>query len=173
MQDAHLRVVVPQGSLPETRRERVVIAPSGFEKPAAHPVEDRSQGIQRLLDAAELAQGPVEADGSLGRGRRLHERPDQLERLSRRIQEPISHEAQVLRPVEALGGMQRRGEALPQRGQLLGQARGQRRVELPLDPIHPLEGPEERPEQGGDSFEELRIDRHGFPPWTALSKTRT
>src|SRR5439155_23857756 len=63
------RVVGAQAARAQPLYERVVVAASGVEEPAAHGVEGRRQRIERLLHAREAAQRAIEIEGVVGGAR--------------------------------------------------------------------------------------------------------
>ena len=160
VQDPRADVIVAHGAVAETRHQIVVVAACRLEEPAAHGLEHRRQRVERLLDAREPAQRPVEAEQVVRRLRGVDEPGDQLEGLTRDVGEAVPHEVEVVRPRQRLEGAQRLRERVAPGGELLRELRRVGRVKVTLNPAHPLERSQERRQEPADRVDHLGSGRH-------------
>jgi hypothetical protein len=106
------------------------------------------------LHPREASQRPKETDGIAGRPCRVGEGRDDLDGLPRHLDEPIPHEAKIVRPLEPLENAQRLGHGVRARRELVGETAGEGRKEMALDPSHSLECPQERLEEPSDRVDD-------------------
>src|SRR4029077_2014457 len=97
-------------------------------------------------------------------------RRDQLDRLSRDVDEPVAHEPEIVRPVELLEDAQWPGHGIGAWRQLLGEVGRHRRKEMPLDPADSLESLQKRLEKMADRVDHVLGGRHGEQHLTAASE---
>ena len=153
VQDAPPRLVVAQGGGAQALDESVVVASRRLEEPATHRLERRGERIERLLDAGEAAEGPVQANRLARRAGRLDEVGHQVQGLPRHLDEPIPHEAKLVRAHESFHGAQRSRDGIRAGSELLGQPRGQGRIEVPLHPRDVVERAQKRRQQRADRLD--------------------
>src|SRR5439155_25973973 len=108
---------------------------------------------ERILETREAAERAVEAHwlarGLGGLDEDLHE----VEGLARGVDERIPNEGQLVRALERLDGLERRGDCGGAWRQLLREPWRDRRIEMALHPTHPFERDEERCQEAAELVE--------------------
>ena len=144
VEHAHPSLVVPEGGVSQASDEGVVVSSRRLEEPAAHRVERGGERIERLLDPGEAAERTVEPDDVARRSRGFDKGSHEVDRLARGAGEPLPHDAELVRALDRLEGLERCPESVCLGRERLGETRGHRRVEMPLHPSHAVERPQER-----------------------------
>ena len=148
-------IVVAKRRGPQSRHQRVVVAARRLEEPAAQRVEHGRQRVERLLDSREAAERAVEAHRLARRLGSLDEDLHEVEGLARGLDERIPNEAQLVRALERLDGLERRGDRGGVGRELFGKLRRDRRIEMALHPAHPLEREQQRRQEPAERVEQL------------------